>query len=418
MAWIAALLALVLTVGTTPLEPAVDPLVVFWGDGCPHCEAEWEMLADLAASHPELEVLGYEVWANAANRELFIATMAELGEEPTGVPTTVFGDQVWVGYSDVIGTEIRRAVEAAFADESDAIAPPTEQGGLELPFLGRVDPENQSLLVATLVIGFVDGFNPCSLWALSMLLALVLRTGSRRRVMAVGATFLAVTASLYGIYIVGLYSALDYASNVGWVRTLMAAVALAFGLVNLKDYWWFKQGPSLTIPDRAKPKLYRRMRGVALDHRPLPAVLAGTAALAVGVSLLETPCTAGYPLLWSNLLAGQGVETATALALFGVYMAVFLLDELAVFGVAVGAMRVAKLEERHGRVLKLFSGMLMVSLAAALLFAPELMQSVSGALATFAGAAVAAVGVLVIDRRRAAMAGSSAGIEQRDRAAR
>lgn len=92
------------------------------------------------------------------------------------------------------------------------------------------------------------------------------------------------------------------------------------------------------------------------------------------------------------------METAAAAGLFGLYMAVFLLDELVVFGVAVAAMRITKLEERHGRVLKLISGMLMVVLAAVLVVAPELMQSVSGAALTFGLAALAVTVVLVIDR--------------------
>ncbi|MGF1666241.1 MAG: hypothetical protein ACFCVC_08220 [Acidimicrobiia bacterium] len=394
MGRIAAVLVLVLAVGSTPTDGAVDPLVVFWGDGCPHCHLEWEMLAELAGEYPELQIVGYEVWNNPANEELFVATMAALGEEPMGVPTTVFGDQVWVGYNESIGLAIRQSVAAAFTPME-----PDETGNeVALPMLGTVDADTTSLALATLVIAFVDGFNPCSLWAMSMLLALVLRTGSRRRVAAVGSTFLVITAALYGVYIVGMYSLLEWAAGAGWVRASVAVVALVFGLVNLKDFWWFKRGLSLTIPDSAKPALYRRMRDVALDDRRLPVVLGGTALLAVGVSLLETPCTAGYPLLWTNLLSSRGVETAAAVGLFGLYMAVFLLDELVVFGVAVAAMRVTKLEERHGRVLKLISGMLMVVLAAVLVVAPELMNDVAGALVTFAVAGAATLAVLVIDR--------------------
>jgi thiol-disulfide isomerase/thioredoxin len=398
MGRIAVMLALVLAVGTTPSDAPVDPLVVFWGETCPHCHAEWDMLAGLAGDYPELQIVGYEVWNNAANEELFVATMASLGEEPQGVPTTVFGDQVWVGYNESIGFAIRQAVEAAYAARESSGSATATENGLALPMLGTVDADTTSLTLATVVIAFVDGFNPCSLWAMSMLLALVLRTGSRRRVAAVGGTFLVITVALYGVYIVGMYSLLEWAAGAGWVRASVAVVALVFGIVNLKDFWWFKRGPSLTIPDRAKPALYRRMRGVAFDERRLPVVLGGTALLALGVSLLETPCTAGYPLLWTNLLASRGVETAAAVGLFGLYMAVFLLDELVVFGVAVAAMRVTKLEEHHGRVLKLISGMLMVVLAAVLVVAPELMNDVAGALVTFAVAGTATLAVLAIDR--------------------
>ena len=88
------------------------------------------------------------------------------------------------------------------------------------------------------------------------------------------------------------------------------------------------------------------------------------------------------------------------MALFGVYMVVFLLDEFAVFGTAVVAMRAAKLEERHGRALKLVSGTLMIVLAAVLILAPDLMQNLGGVAVTFGAAAIVSAIVLAVERRR------------------
>ena len=378
----------------TPEPP--PPLVLFWGDGCPHCEAEWQFLSGLDSEYPDLEIIGYEVWHSEANQGLMVEFLAERGEQPSGVPTTLFGDDMWVGFSDSVARQIERAVDVAFGGD---VAPEAATEMIDLPLFGERDVGSTSLFVSTLLIAFVDGFNPCSLWALSILLALVLRNGSRRRVIAVGTTFLLVTAGLYALYIVGLYSALEMAANASWIRATMAAVALTFGVINVKDFFAFKRGPSLTISDRAKPKLYQRMRTVA-DDRPIQTVLAGTVVLATGVSLLETPCTAGYPLLWTDLVTRQGVATSTAVALFGVYMLVFLLDEFVVFGTAVVAMRAAKLEERHGRALKLVSGTLMIVLAGVLILAPDLMQNLGGVALTFGAAAIVSAIVLAVERSR------------------
>jgi hypothetical protein len=175
-------------------------------------------------------------------------------------------------------------------------------------------------------------------------------------------------------------------------------VALAFGIINLKDYFWFKRGISLSIPERGKPWIYRRLRAVSDAGESLPVALGGTAFLAVGVSVLETPCTAGYPLLWSNLLATNEVGVAGAIPLFALYMAVFLFDELVVFGVAVVAMRSMKLDEGKGRVLKLVGGTVMVVLAATLILFPEAMTSVAGAVGVFAVATVVVLVILLAER--------------------
>jgi len=377
-----------------------DAVVLFWRIGCPYCEAEREFLDDLSAEFPDLEILQYEVGSNATNRRLFVTTLAVYDMEPMGVPTTIYGGRVWEGFTDTIGGEIRDAVVAALTSSSDDAGdePPPDDEVIDVPLIGEVDVAGQSLLVSTIVIGFVDGFNPCSLWVLSILLALVLHSGSRRRVLAVGAVFLVITTALYGLYMAGAYSILSYLSFVTWIRSAVALLALGFGLVNLKDFIWFGRGLSLTIPRRRKAGLYERMRMVAAPDQRLPRVLAGTGALAVGVSLIETPCTAGFPAMWANLVGAADVGPAVVLTLFALYMLVFLVDELAVLGVAVVAMRVTKLQERHGRVLRLIGGMVMVTLAGTLLFAPELMESGPGAVAVFLIAASGTTVVLLIDR--------------------
>lgn len=406
----AILLALVLIIGLalTVLAAEADAeveLVVFWGAGCPYCADEWDFLAVLQDDYPDLRVTGHEVRYEAANLDLFIATMAERGLEARSIPTTILGDQVWEGFDVATGEEIRAAVDAALASPAPAPIPDDQPSDvIRLPMIGDVDVGSSSLFVSTLLIALVDGLNPCSLWALSILLALVLRTGSRRRVLAVGGVFLVVTTLLYGLYIGGIYGFLSYTAHQTWVRLAMAAVALGFGIINLKDYFWFRKGPSLTIPDERKPWLYRRMRAVAATEKALPAALAATAVLAVGVSILETPCTAGYPLLWADLLATHDVGLAGAIALFALYMPVFLLDELIVFGVAVFAMRAMKLDERAGRTLKLVGGVLMIALAGTLVFAPDAMTTLGGAMTVFGTALVAIVVILgtkwAMSRRR------------------
>ena len=148
--------------------------------------------------------------------------------------------------------------------------PPASTGpSVELPLLGTVDLGGSSLLVSTLLIGFADGINPCSLWVLAVLLAIVLHSGSRGRVALVGSTFLIVTAGMYGLYIVGMYSALDYAGQLGWIRAGVAVVALAFGVLQLKDGLTPGVGPSLSISPSRRPRIYRAMRGVARPDRGL-----------------------------------------------------------------------------------------------------------------------------------------------------
>lgn len=386
--------------------PGVDPdggvvLTLFHGEGCPHCAAEIAYLVDdLAPDHPAVSIRVYEVWWNEANRALMVDAAADYGFEPGPVPVTIVegpgGHRVMVGFGAGTPAQIEAAIDAVATPsgpEPSSPGPVAPGAVVDVPLLGDIDLAGASLLVSTLLIGVVDGINPCSLWVLSMLLAIVLHSGSRRRVALVGTVFLAVTAAMYGVYIAGVYSVLTILGAMTWIRVAVAALALTFGLLQLREGLRPGPGPSLSISARRRPRLFARMRSVAGDDRGVLAVVTGTVVLAVGVSVLETPCTAGLPLLWANLLADQGVSTGTSVALFGVYMAVFLLDELAVFAAALVTLHAAKLQKRHGQALKTVSGSLLVTLAAAMLTVPSAMQTLPGTLTVFAVACV--VGVLL-----------------------
>lgn len=391
MVVIAAIFALVLAVPpalvarAAPSRPEPVELILFWGDGCPHCEAEREFLEQLRSDYPGLVVSEYEVWRDVANRQLFAETAAAAGVEARAVPTTFIGDRVWIGFSDATGDEIRSVVDAALRGHD---VEPSESRIVDVPVLGAIDVGGRSMLVSTVIIGFVDGVNPCSLWVLSILLALVLHSGSRKRVALVGGVFLVVTSVMYGFYIAGAYTALSYTQFLPWIQRGVALVAVGLGLLQLKDGFGIAGGPSLSVGEHARPGMYQRMRRLAIVDRPIAGLLGATVALAVGVSLLETPCTLGLPVLWTNLLAENDVALAGAAVLFALYLSVFLLDELIVFVTVVATMRALKVQEHHGRALKIVSGTVLITLAAVMLAWPEALESISGTIAVFGMAAL------------------------------
>jgi glutaredoxin len=396
-------------------------IYLFWGDGCPHCAVAKPFLQELDHRSEQVDLYMYEVWNVEENQVLFTKMAAAYGFEPQGVPTIFIGKQYWVGYNDQIQNEIQVAVDACLADGcSDtgvgiipgviapeivpelAVAGPVAANSgekqIDIPILGSIDLSAQPLFVSTLLIAFVDGFNPCSIWVLTMLLALTLHTGSRKKVLLIGLIFLTVTAAIYGLFITGLFTMFKVVSFVGWIQAAVAVVALFFALVNVKDYFWYKEGVSFTISDSQKPGIFQRMRRLMDASQSIWGLVGGTVVLAAGVSLVEFSCTAGFPVLWSNLLVSQNVSALTFVLLLLVYLLIYQLDELGIFFVAVVTMRASKLEEKHGRILKLIGGMLMLALAGVMLIDPNLMNNLSGSLIVFGIAFGVTLLILLVHR--------------------
>jgi cytochrome c biogenesis protein CcdA/thiol-disulfide isomerase/thioredoxin len=433
---------------TAPSGTVTVPVYFFWGEGCPHCTAQKPVLDELAGLIPQVEIRAFEVWYEPLNRPAFAAMAARHGFEPGSVPATFIGDRYWIGFHPSMRQEIEDAVIACIRDgcvdpgigivttapeprvQTPTSPPPVEptpprtleppepgvaaplpvapvpaavpgasEGAtVHVPLIGAVSLGAHPLALSTALIAFVDGFNPCSLWVLSILLALVLHTGSRRQVALVGSTFLLVTAAVYALFIVGLFRIFTVIDLLGPIQVVVALLAMGFALVNIKDYFWFGRGISFTISDRHKPKIYRDIRALLTSGRSTAALLGATVVMALGIALIELPCTAGFPVLWSNLVAGHGVSGGEFSLLLALYMTIYLLDELVVFGVAVLTLRMSRMEEKHGRVLKLVGGMVMLALALVLLLDPARMNNFGSSITVFGLALAATLLVLLVHR--------------------
>lgn len=376
-------------------------LHVFWSLDCPVCIRQKPWLEALPERFAGLELRDYELSRSDRHHALFTEKAQARDMTAGHVPTLFLNQRGWVGDSAALRSEIEAAITAEVApepqDRDDVRVSPPALPGLP-PFL---DAQTAPTLVLTLLIGTIDGVNPCSLWVLTLLLGLVIQSGSRRRVAVVGLSFLTTTALIYGAFIAGVFGTLQLLAHLIWVRWVVAGFALVFGLVAIKDYVAFGRGISFSIPQSAKPGIYRRFRALGRDgHGSLAALIAASVVMAAGIALVELPCTAGFPVVWSALLAERGISGAAFWGLLGVYVLVYLLIELAIFAAAIWGLRMGRLSESGGRLLKLLGGAIMVALAAAMILAPELMSDVAGSLKLFALALALALGVHLLLGRR------------------
>jgi glutaredoxin len=392
-------------------------LYVYWGEGCSHCETAKDFLKRVDDTYLELRIRGFEIWNDRDNYDLFVkmADHFNIPDGGRGTPTFFLGNRYWIGYSDAIGDDIEATInlcnQNSCADAGAGIVPgatgelskPGDVADntadvINVPFWGKIDVSKQSVWISTLLIAFIDGVNPCSIWVLTMLLAITLHSGSRRKIALIGIVFLSVTAIIYALFIAGLFTILSVVSFIGWIQILVAVMALFFGLVNLKDYFWYKEGISFTISDSKKPGLFQRMRKLMDASQSTTGLVVSTAIMAAGVSLVEFSCTAGFPVLWTNLLVSQKVGTGLFIALLILYMVIYQLDELVIFFVSVFTLKSNRMEEKHGRILKLIGGSLMLVLAAVMLINPNWMNRLDKSLLIFAIAIGLVLLILLVHR--------------------
>ena len=372
-------------------------LYFFWTRTCPHCLRAQPFVSDLAKELLWLELHAHELTQAPEAARLYIELARQLGQEAISVPAFLFCGQMITGFDDAegFGVVLRDALEACHRQANlaegatfEIVEPAAPDTALEtLPVLGDVDMSQWSLPAVAVVLGALDSFNPCAFFVLLFLLSLLVNARSRARMLIVGGLFVLVSGGVYFLFMSAWLNLFLIVGQLSWVTIAAGLLAVLIGSVNVKDYFYFPAGPSLSVPESAKPGLFRRMRSL-VGAQSLTAMLAGTLALAVVANAYELLCTAGFPMVFTRLLTLEPLPPATYYAYLALYCAVYVVPLLIIVTLFVVTLGRRKLTEREGRTLKLVSGMMMLGLGALLLIDPALLSQIGVTAALLGGALI------------------------------
>ncbi len=380
-------------------------LYFFWGNGCPHCEDEKVFLSELNERYPGLVVESYEVWQNRTNAGFFGQMTAQAGIRSSGVPVTFIGSEVFVGFSEREKTAITTAVNICLQQSCpDPIAwldhPLGEdrQKAVDLPFVGRVDPATVSLPMITVLLGGLDSFNPCAFFVLFFLLSLLVHARSRPRMLIIGGTFVFFSGLLYFLFMAAWLNLFLLAGNLRTITLAAGFVALAISFINIKDFFLFGRGLSLSIPDSTKSRLYERMRRL-LRSSSLISALGGTVVLAIAANTYELLCTAGFPMVFTRILTLHNLPSLTYYVYLVLYNLVYVIPLMTIVIMFTVTLGTRKLTTWEGRKLKLISGVMMLLLGMVLLVRPTLLNNILAAAAVLAAALFMSWGIISFGAR-------------------
>lgn len=383
----------------------------FWAPNCPHCAEARPVLVALAGRDPRIELVEHDVWGDRAAFNELLA-QAEARGQMVSTPAILLGERLWFGFSPVLGREIEIALERCLTVGcADPLAPVTESGSgpekvadlpadesVDVPVLGRVGVDSLSLPVLTAVIGLLDGFNPCAFFVLLFLLSLLGHARSRKLMLLVGGTFVFCSGLLYFLFMAAWLNLFLVAGALRGITLAAGLLAIVIAAINIKDFYFFKAGVSLSIPERAKPGLFARMRALVKTSK-LPSVLVGTLVLALTANAYELLCTAGFPMIYTRILTLHQLQPWQHYLFLGFYCLIYVLPLLTIVLIFTWTLGSKKLGERQGRILKLLSGVMMLLLGGLLLSAPELLTNPLAALALLVLAPVAVALLVWLDGR-------------------
>lgn len=358
---------------------------------CGHCQEEDAFLAELEATHAELVVRRWEI---TEHPELYAEVRAVLQEAPydvfAGVPLTLIGGYAFSAFDPETDPEnlenyiqyYARHPRTGIVDlvlNDQTVGPEAFQdlGRLiRIPLIGMVEPGEISLGIATAILGFFDGINPCAMWVLILLVTFLANLRDRKRMWILGSAFLAASGIAYFVILIAWINLSQIIGLTGWIRIILGTLAMGFGawLIYRRIREMKTTEAGCTVADDGKKKrIAARLRDIVANPK-LGVALLEIVLLALSVNVLELACSPVYPAVFGTLLAANNTLSAWGQAGYVLlYVVFFLLDDFLVFGIAMATFRVKGISARWSRIGALIAACLLFALGFFLTFLPNLL---------------------------------------------
>ncbi|MDO8932211.1 MAG: thioredoxin family protein [Rhodocyclaceae bacterium] len=356
-------------------EPRVH-LWFFWSETCPHCREAHPFIEAIPRERPWVVLHSLGVSRSRDNAQRFVDMAKELGQQAAAVPTLMFCGRMEVGWQDAAtsGARLLQALDACRTGGTTTTAPAAAP--VQIPFLGAVDPAALPLPLFTVIIAGLDAFNPCAFFVLLFLLSLLAHQKDRRRMLTVGGIFIAASGLMYFAFMAAWLNVFQWLGALTWITLAAGILAIVVGAINVKDFFAFERGITLSIPESAKPDIYRKARAI-IQSGNTTAMLTATVFLAIAANFYELLCTAGFPMVYTRILTLAELSPAGRYAYLAFYNAIYVVPLALIVLAFVGTLSAHKLTEREGRLLKLMSGAMMLELGLVLAFRPEWLNSLA-----------------------------------------
>jgi len=338
------------------------PVYFFWGDDCPHCEDEAEFLASIQYQYPKINFYSFEAWNNEENYKLLLQmSKAKTGKASGSVPFIVIGNETILGFrsAETTGAQIKQLLDiyiiTAEGGEVDTTKNNKNQSEMvDYPVIGSINLKNLSLPILTIVLGTLDGFNPCSMWALVVLITLLFNVGSKKKLWLVGIVFIITSYISYFIFLSAWLNLFLFVGYMKVIQILIGFLAISVGGYFAYDFWKNRKINEVVCEvstSAQKEKVITRLQNV-LQKKSLWAVVVGVVLVAFSVNIIEFMCSAGIPAIYAHL---------------ALYDFCYMLDDIVILLIAVftwklfaGTAKYTKYSHLIGAILLLILGVIML----------------------------------------------------------
>ena len=349
----------------TETEENKISLYLFKGAECPHCAEEKKWLETIKEDYKDyLNVYEFEVWHNEENAKYYEEVKEIMKSKTTSVPFTVVGKYYYIGFSDTTASNIENKIK----EYAELKSNPNQ---VSIPILGKINMKTVSIPIVAVVLGFIDGFNPCAMWILLFLINMFLGHKDKKKSWILGFTFLIISGLIYFLSMLGMNIVLSVVA-INWLKIAIAIFILIAGILNLKKYLRTRKEEAgcEIVDDKKRKKLVTKVKKI-MNTKSFLLSLIGVALLATSVNLIELACSLGFPMIFTEILTINHIEGFVRILYLLIYIFFYMIDDIAVFTISMITLEATGITNKYNKLCTLVSAIIMIIMGLLLILKPD-----------------------------------------------
>ena len=365
-------------------------IYLFYGDKCPHCAELEKFLEQYLDDNKNVILNKYEVWSNKENQEKYKEVQKILNDYSNGVPYLIIGNNVITGYDSEITPERIKNTITYYSnfDYKDKVGiylgttteeeenlkedgKKYEDTDVNIPILGKKKSKEVPILLSTILIGLVDGFNPCAMWILIFLISMLLGMKNVKRKWALGITFLLSSALVYFLFLISWLNLAVFLNNIILIRMGISIIAVFFGILTILKFFFVKEDDGCEVVDKSgRKKIINSIKKI-IKEKSFILALFGIVVLAASVNVIELLCSLGLPVMFTQILTINEVSKTAQIIYSLIYVFFFLIDDIVVFTIAMKTLEIKAISNKFGKYSHLIGGIIMLLIGFLMIYKPE-----------------------------------------------
>jgi len=359
-----------------PGDPGHYEFSVFTRETCGHCQDLKEFLdTDFKEAVTNVTPKYYDL-EDPDTYELFKEFCKDNGLTRS-TPTILIGNQIIQGFggadstgAQLIELALQMTDNSFFEDYNKQEISSSSGMIIEAPFIGEIDLTEYSLPTLSVVLGFVDGFNPCAMWVLVMFLTILIQAGDRRKMFQMVGIFILAEAFMYYLILNVWYKTWDFVKLDNIITPVIGVVSIGAGIYFIYEFFTNKNNECKVTSYEQKQKISTRIKKLVTSPMTI-GVFFGTLALAFSVNIIEFACSVGIPQAFTKILDLNNVGAMLRQIYILTYTFFYMIDDFLVFGIALFGLQFLGLTTKYTRYCLIIGGTIMLVLGYFFIFAPE-----------------------------------------------